>query len=134
MEAIEFTAKELTVEHLKELRRMRKDTQMEIAVLRQQHVEHPERRHATANLYAKLTQLVIKLITMEQQLLAKLEEDATAMPVTKAKRSNAPAFPYRAAPDGDHVKERQTQGFLANCKTGTSLEMQLFESFAAAAA
>lgn len=85
-ESLDLIHIELTFEQLRDLQNMRKDTQKEIADLRQYAKENPEKRLQTATLYVKLIQVVMKLISMEQELLKKLKSEAEVQQPPKQKK------------------------------------------------
>lgn len=77
---VTFSPRELILEQLKDLQKMRKETQQQIASLNKYGEEHSEKRNQTANTYVKMVQAIMKIITIEQELLKKLEEVETAQP------------------------------------------------------
>jgi hypothetical protein len=67
---------QMTKEHMRELRRMRRYARKELAMVREENRLYPERRPVNAAYAFRLSQQIIRLVGMEQKLLLTLKKEA----------------------------------------------------------
>lgn len=104
---ITISPREMTLEQLKDLQKMRKDTQQQIASLNKYGEEHPEKRNQVACTYIKMVQAVMKMITIEQELLEKLETEEMEAVKHTHKKPSAPLqnFPFTAVNNSGNLTQ-----------------------------